>query len=190
MGVQENFEKIMASGGDFFQKRFPLQVRAIRETKAPLPKKFIALLKVVDEISEHVGPHTPCKEGCHHCCHMAVTITGYEAEKIGRHIGINPLRPPMVTSRSAEVKEWMGVTCPFLENSNCTIYDVRPIACRGYFNISDDPSLCDLTKGAQDVPGINLQELWLLQAEILWSTGMGDIRDFFPDGMKTVQSRS
>jgi len=43
----------------------------------------------------------------------------------------------------AERDEWFREShpCVFLENGRCSIYKVRPVACRSYFVIND-PSLC------------------------------------------------
>jgi len=42
-----------------------------------------------------------------------------------------------LTHEQAETKHW---TCPFLRDNSCSVYDLRPIACRSVF--SSDASCC------------------------------------------------
>ena len=73
-------------------------------------------------------PWWPCGEGCDHCCrslpHLPV-ITEPEWERI---------RPVLDDAAIARIRAASGtpLECPLLENARCTIYDVRPIACRTY----------------------------------------------------------
>jgi Fe-S-cluster containining protein len=46
------------------------------------------------------------------------------------------------------------VACPFLENENCTIHPIRPLACREYLVVSP-PALCE-DPSLHDVTGIQL----------------------------------
>jgi Fe-S-cluster containining protein len=41
--------------------------------------------------------------------------------------------------------------CPFLTNGKCDIYPVRPFACRGYFALEEDETLCNDMKTIQTV---------------------------------------
>jgi len=49
-----------------------------------------------------------------------------------------------MTHQDAEAKRW---TCPFLRDNSCSIYDVRPVACRSVF--SPDASCCKAMMEAQ-----------------------------------------
>jgi len=46
------------------------------------------------------------------------------------------------------------VACPFLENENCGIYSIRPLACREYM-VTSPPELCQ-DPAANDVHGVEL----------------------------------
>lgn len=100
-----------------------------------------------------------CRHGCLHCCHTPVTISSIEADLIGRHAGVTLAKPVQAVSLqtyddlneataalaaiSAQVEP---SPCPFLSHGTCTVYDVRPMACRLLLNLDDD-SQCVLPAG-------------------------------------------
>ena len=85
-----------------------------------------------------------CKAGCDHCCHQPVGLTPPEALAIFAH-----LRQTLASEELAAVgarlaqraRETRGLSsaqrfspdqpCPFLAHGTCSIYEVRPLACRG-----------------------------------------------------------
>jgi Fe-S-cluster containining protein len=85
-----------------------------------------------------------CKEGCDHCCYQAVGVTPLEALAIADHL--RRTRPSdeleRVTAHLADRREKTRDLsagerfspehpCAFLESARCTIYEVRPLSCRG-----------------------------------------------------------
>lgn len=148
------------------------------------------MLGVVDELSSILGPHLVCKKGCHHCCYMAVGITSWEAKRIGDYLDIPVYQPPAMVEPSFYVEKYTGHMCPFLKNKQCSIYEVRPLACRTHFNISKYPEICDIINNPGcDTPSIDLRALWYASAFINLTDGpFGDIREFFPYGADVVQS--
>jgi hypothetical protein len=85
-----------------------------------------------------------CKAGCDHCCHVVVAITAPEALTIFDHLVRTRSDTALaeLRTRLAELHErTRGLTssqrfspefpCAFLEGGRCSIYEVRPFACRG-----------------------------------------------------------
>jgi Fe-S-cluster containining protein len=85
-----------------------------------------------------------CKAGCDHCCHQPVGLTPPEALAIAAHLRQTLAREQLVevAARLAQrARETRGLSsaerfspdqpCPFLERGKCSIYEVRPLACRG-----------------------------------------------------------
>jgi Fe-S-cluster containining protein len=85
-----------------------------------------------------------CGAGCDHCCHVVVGVTAPEALTIVDHLKRS--RPAPALERLAERvaaarARTRGLSsserfspehpCIFLEAGRCSIYDVRPLACRG-----------------------------------------------------------
>jgi Fe-S-cluster containining protein len=87
-----------------------------------------------------------CKAGCDHCCYQSVGVTAPEALAILDHLKrtLSELELAKVTAHVAEAYEKTRALsaaqrfspehpCPFLrvETARCTIYEVRPLSCRG-----------------------------------------------------------
>ncbi|HEU5072585.1 MAG TPA: YkgJ family cysteine cluster protein [Polyangiaceae bacterium] len=85
-----------------------------------------------------------CKDGCDHCCYQSVGVTPPEAFAIVQHLR-QTLAPSELARVSAHItschERTRGLTaearfspdhpCPFLEAGSCSIYEVRPLSCRG-----------------------------------------------------------
>lgn len=119
--------------------------------------------------AEH--PDWPCARGCDLCCrslpHLP-TVTEAEWER---------LAPRLDDEQKARLRAPAGpapVTCPLLSNGACTVYDVRPIACRTYgFYAERDAGLhCALvTETARD-------------RDVVWGNGeaiAADLRAYGPE---------
>jgi Fe-S-cluster containining protein len=85
-----------------------------------------------------------CRAGCDHCCHQIVGVTAPEAFAIFEHL--KRTRSPEELERlkarvEAQYERARGLPsaerfspehpCVFLESGSCSIYEVRPLACRG-----------------------------------------------------------
>lgn len=113
-----------------------------------------------------------CQKGCATCCTQNVTVTSLEAQQIITFIRDNnrekwltetlrgqhsPHRPRYTINTLARaclagkelVEEEVSTTaaCPFLEESSCSIYPVRPFACRSFLSLKrctpSQPALID-----------------------------------------------
>lgn len=85
-----------------------------------------------------------CKNGCDHCCYQSVGVTPPEALAIAHHLRQN-LSASEFASMLAHISDSHDRTqglsaeerfspdhpCPFLQQGSCSIYEVRPLSCRG-----------------------------------------------------------
>jgi hypothetical protein len=85
-----------------------------------------------------------CKAGCDHCCYQAVGVTAPEALAIFAHL-TTTLSASEFERMAARVEQAHQRTlgsspadrfspehpCIFLESGRCSIYEVRPLSCRG-----------------------------------------------------------
>jgi len=95
-----------------------------------------------------------CVRGCSWCCHQLIVMTNRddgiamletardrlsaaEFRDVELKLREQANRIGKLSHEEAESRRW---TCPFLRNGECSIYDVRPIACRAV--ISSDASCC------------------------------------------------
>jgi Fe-S-cluster containining protein len=150
------------------------------------PAKAARVMDIADAIGRTITPFTPCGGGCSHCCHMATALSGFEARMIGTYVGREPARlgREMKADRDVQaqlIDRFTGVPCPFLEGGRCTVYAVRPIACRIHHSMNDDETDCRIVPGERIVvPRINLEAFLAMQALIMLPDDFGDIREFFP----------
>lgn len=143
--------------------------------------RYVALRTIADNMVKTVTPNSACRKGCSHCCNIAVVVNLVEARAISKASGRRydgNARP----ARYENTDKWRGVPCPFLRDGRCAVYEVRPLTCRTYFNMSDTTEICDVVSHpSQSVPHLNTEEFMNLAA-----AGMGsrwsDIRDWFPLG--------
>lgn len=157
-----------------------------------LQKKIHWLHKMADTFGAAIGPHAACSPGCDACCHIPVTISAAEAQ----HIAVNTgavLVPPVA---------WPGIdmthvghACPFLVDQRCSIYQHRPLPCRVQYSMDADDLLCHAVPGyPSEVPYANASQINDISVAMhVGSLGnqaamlLGDIRDFFPNGLKNDQ---
>ena len=85
-----------------------------------------------------------CKAGCDHCCYQSVGVTPPEALAIQDHLR-KTLPAADLAAVAAHIADRNERTrglssndrfspehpCPFLREGRCSIYEVRPLACRG-----------------------------------------------------------
>ena len=159
---------------------------AIANSGRPVAKKYDKLLSIAVVVMDKIIPHTPCEQQCSHCCHMAVTILDEEARRIAQFLGRRYVKQAQckdllsVAKKGDDmVQKYLRVPCPFLKDGKCSVYEVRPFACRLHHTVSLTNDCCDL-KVLQVTPVVNLGFLEKTHAFILFNKAFGDIRDYFP----------
>lgn len=126
-----------------------------------------------------------CKSGCNYCCNIGTLIEEAEAVVIAKHLKLNAATVLQSGKAGVDpkpnIKKYMGVPCPMLnEQGRCSIYSIRPNACKLNFNVSDYPQLCDTKQSAMDVPYMNNTKFWKVLSVHNPEMKIADIRDFFP----------
>lgn len=90
-----------------------------------------------------------CKAGCTACCFIDVDVSGDEAAVIISYCKENGIRIDqeyLTKQAAAGRKSYSPLSrCVFLKDNLCSIYPVRPIACRKHW-VKTDPALCDFSK--------------------------------------------
>jgi uncharacterized protein len=77
------------------------------------------------------GEDMKCGSGCHHCCHVRLSITHVEADAIHTEVaGWTAERKHALTANAAAARE---DRCAALDSGGrCLIYAARPIVCRSH----------------------------------------------------------
>lgn len=99
-------------------------------------EKYWNLINRIDQYSKEWSESPPfelsCQPGCDECCQARLTLFAVEVAAISRSLTERKdftIPDPKNNGR-----------CPFLENSRCSIYSLRPIICRtqGYPFVYED----------------------------------------------------
>jgi Fe-S-cluster containining protein len=86
------------------------------------------------EEGERRGHRVACHKGCHVCClKPAVPITPLEFKGISWYVSENMGEPVRSKVREQLLKHQESTACPFLVEQECSIYPVRPLACRQFY---------------------------------------------------------
>jgi len=118
--------------------------------------------KIADGVLAQSPERPPaCRAGCAHCCHQSVGVTPPEVFAIYDHLRaactpgelaetVQRLRAADDRTRGMTAAERLSpeFPCPFLEASRCSIYEVRPLSCRGANSL--DAGACERTLHDQD----------------------------------------
>jgi len=176
----------------------PLQdafLRKLRQaTQVPGPRDL--KIRLVDELLSDVralsADLVACRAGCDRCCHLRVVMHQAEAEALGRSIGVEPRTLPPDYRMAAKESYGADTPCSFLREGTCTIYADRPFVCRDHVNLDEDALLCsfenlELARNgdprAVDIPILDAGVLQQVYEQLGAGGIVGDIRDFFPDGL-------
>jgi hypothetical protein len=82
-----------------------------------------------------------CREGCTFCCYLRVLVTIPEVLSIAAHLRAtrNPAKLAGIRERIATHRGRVAADprnsrapCPLLEEDRCSVYDLRPMSCRGW----------------------------------------------------------
>lgn len=89
-----------------------------------------------------------CRSGCDHCCYQSVGVTAPEALAIVVHLQetlplaeLDALRAALrafaerIRGLTSEERVSPDLPCPFLRDHACSIYEVRPLVCRGVTSV-------------------------------------------------------
>ena len=172
------------------------EAHRLATSRRSFEEKADGMVTFAERISTMLTPHTPCAKGCNHCCYMAVAVSSYEADMIGRYLGRSKEEAAAVpldkyadpSARNKSVEDFTGVPCSLLgADGKCTVYPVRPIACRTHHNLAKDETNCvivtDKSKGLPTTPSINLDAFLVSHAMVFYEgrQSFADVREWFPN---------
>lgn len=143
--------------------------------------KLRKIYNLMTELGHAAEPYVACGNGCSSCCNMNVTISQIEANLIAEKIGIKSKQ--LARSLTHESGEFMGTPCVFLKDGSCSVYEVRPFACRKHVSFDTSSYWCDPSVASEaELPMVEYSGAlgaFLYVTEKKTGGIFGDIRDFF-----------
>lgn len=144
-----------------------------RKVKADLNDKAVKTVKrvlpvykqTVDPWTEKAASEATCRKGCDSCCYnlakatlaegALVAATLIERGTFDKYVPGLERAAKVALEAEKEPDESLHylkskIPCAFLENGECSIYDVRPSVCRTYFVVSD-PKMCSPDRPGAEV---------------------------------------
>jgi Putative zinc- or iron-chelating domain len=151
---QETIEQILKLINGYRDQLKKLRIQNREETIKEVYKAIDNFFTVApDENKKEIQ----CKAGCTACCYIDVDISSDEASTIFNYCAENKIEIDSAYLKQQEAagrKTYSSVSrCVFLKENLCSIYPVRPVACRKHW-VKTDPALCDFSENTvQQVDG-------------------------------------
>lgn len=174
--VRRVLEKVRTKGLDSTQLA-PVEVAAlmlfIEEILGSAPglgtsKRISEAMAAVHERSISAAapafPELACRKGCSHCCRTFVSAAPVQIFAIADYIRNRRSEPAFQQARlttaeeatrgfTVDTRDGAGIACPFLVESTCSIYPIRPPACRAHMSVSLDAcKTAEFTKDGPNIP--------------------------------------
>lgn len=175
MDIHNLPEELQRKTFETFQREWTVQTSGFRVIKAGKSTALTHQVSVYRRLDDALlavgnlpGAIPACQSGCNYCCHYHVYVSAPEALAIAEHLHATPVdKRELYLNRlkaNAEQAEKLGmalhiktnIRCAFLaEDGDCSIYALRPIACRRHH--SYDVSPCRTTFEDPDCTDQTLQ---------------------------------
>lgn len=143
---RETIEQILSLIDGYVHQLTTLSIQNRVET---IKEIYKSIDRFFDTAADENKKEIKCKTGCTACCFIDVDITGDEAAVIINYCNENGIRIDRAYLESQAItgrKTYSGLSrCVFLKDNLCSIYPVRPVACRKHW-VKTDPALCDFSE--------------------------------------------
>ena len=144
--TQETIEQILKLIDGYIVQLRKLRIQNRVEATKEVYKAIDGFFNAAPEESKK---EIQCKAGCTACCFIDVDVSGDEAAVIINYCkenGIEIDKEYLTKQAAVGRKSYSHLSrCVFLKDNVCSIYPVRPIACRKHW-VKTEPALCDFSK--------------------------------------------
>ena len=145
-GNQQTIDQILKLINDYVLQLKNLTAQNI---KATTNQVYNAIDNFFINAPEESKKEIKCKTGCTACCFIELDISANEATVIVDYCKENNIEvdKAYLTEQAAAGRSTYSPLsrCVFLKDNLCSIYPVRPVACRKHW-VKTDPTLCDFSE--------------------------------------------
>ena len=137
---------------DVVLNALPSATAAMRNANTgTIKRQLIPIYLRMDNELASAGEEVACRAGCSYCCYYHVAVTAVEALALAEHLqGLPQTKRDHLTRKLHETAQRVAplseaeyihtnIPCAFLEEGRCSVYEARPVACRGFNSVSVDP---------------------------------------------------
>ncbi len=150
---RETIEQILSLINGYTDQLSNLRMQNREETTKEVFKAIDGFFNTAPEENK---TEIQCKAGCTACCFIEIDMSGDEAAAIINYCRENDIeidREYLIKQAAVGRKSYSELSrCVFLKDNMCSIYPVRPIACRKHW-VKTDPDLCDFSNNIANPVG-------------------------------------
>jgi Fe-S-cluster containining protein len=123
--------------------------------KGPVLKQVMRFYRKYEKEIFILNEEAACRSGCNFCCHYHVVVSAPEVFALVEFIDKLPkleredlhdrIKKTAEVTTNLTAQEYIvtNVPCALLKDGRCSVYEVRPIACRGHHSL--DMKVCEDT---------------------------------------------
>lgn len=152
-GNEQTIDQILKLINDYVLQLKNLTAQNINTTTTQV---YTAIDNFFINAPEESKKEIKCKTGCTACCFIEVDISTNEATVIIDYCKENNIEvnKAYLTEQAAVGRNTYSSLsrCVFLKDNLCSIYPVRPVACRKHW-VKTDPALCDFSENITNQVG-------------------------------------
>lgn len=121
------------------------QIAKLKDAPAALAKSYERYDNLIATAFDESSTKPACKAGCAFCCHYKVEVRAHEMllikDYIGKHFSAEKIQTilaeaeanaAIIRTLTPEQHLTTNLKCALLDNSQCSIYPVRPFRCRNF----------------------------------------------------------
>lgn len=150
---QETIDQVLKLINGYKQQLKDLRTK---DNIATIKEVYKAIDNFFNNAPEENKKGIQCKTGCTACCFIDIDISFDEVDVIINYCRENSIEiDKEYLEKQAAVgrKKYSELSrCVFLKDNMCSIYPVRPVACRKHW-VKTDPSLCDFSQNIANPVG-------------------------------------
>ncbi len=129
-------------------------LRAASRAPGPPAQAVVRFFGRLDAALRTVAVPHACEPGCSYCCHYRVMVTAPEVFALAQHVKANwpaPAATDLVSrlrdytdrtrAMTSAQHEGTNMACAFLRDGRCSVYEIRPLACRRHHSLDATPCI-------------------------------------------------